>query len=125
MPPRPVQQYQHSVNLHNNLLVNNIDMGVPVPTGRRTNPDSFPNQIAILGVGESASRSIRIPAEEASWVNIQAAYTKLTQGLQHQILRARKKTADAGTEHNYTSSRGDFRNATGDVFVTVVVTCTE
>ncbi len=90
------------------------------PRGRRTNPDSFINIVAALDVDETASRAVRIPADEATWDTICLTREKSTQHLGNQISRARKKSP--GTE--FTRNVGDFRTASGDVFIVVTVTRT-
>lgn len=103
------------------LVVPPVESSIPTPKGRRTNPDSFINQVAALDVDETASRTVRIVADDASWENICQVREKSVQHLQNQIARAKKKSP--GTE--YTSSRGDFRNNAGDVFIVVTVTRTK
>lgn len=100
------------------IIEQRITTAVPPPTGRRTNPDSFINQIASLDLHETASRALRIPAEETSWDNITQAHQKVAQSLHNQMARAKAKAP--GTD--FTSSRGDFRNPAGDVFVVATVT---
>lgn len=100
------------------LVVPPVESTVPAPRGRRTNPDSFINQVAALDVDETASRTVRVKAEDTSWDAICQVREKSTQHLQNQISRARKKAP--GSE--FTSSVGDFRSRAGDVYIVVTVT---
>ena len=96
-----------------------VDKGVPKPAGQRqARPDTWAARLRELEVGDTESRSVRIPGEGA----IASVITQTNEDLRNSfaaiIRNAKQRLPDA----EFTVAAGDFRARDGDVVVTIAVT---
>ena len=98
-----------------------IDKAVPKPVGQRApRSDSYAKQLRELEVGETWSRSVRIPGHEAVAVRVTSAKEDLSNTMPGIIRNARVRLPNA----NFATAVGEFRSRDGDVIVTIAATRT-
>lgn len=97
-----------------------IPEAVALPTGRMLDPDSFAQQITRLGVGETASRAIRLDADTTTYPTIRASKAKMRNVISGQVSKVKAKPECAG--YTFTTSIGHFNAEDGDTLVVMAVT---
>lgn len=92
------------------------------PTGqirpKRLHPESWTTRLVEMEVGDTESRSARLPGETSTWKVIQEEMDKLRRSLSSIVSKARSRLPGA----QWTLASGEFRSSTGDVIVTIAVT---
>ena len=98
-----------------------IDKAVPKPVGQRApRSDSFAAQLRELEVGDTWSRSVRIPGEEAVAIRVTSTKEDLSNTMPGIIRNAKARLPNA----DFATAVGEFRSRDGDVIVTIAVTRT-
>lgn len=98
-----------------------IDKAVPKPVGQRApRSDSYAQQLRDLEVGETWSRSVRIPGDEAVALRVTSTKEDISNTMPGIIRNARARLPNA----DFATAVGEFRSRDGDVIVTIAVTRT-
>lgn len=98
-----------------------IDKAVPKPVGQRApRSDSYAAQLRELEVGDTWSRSVRIPGQDAVAEAVTTTKEELSNSMPGIIRNAKARLPDV----EFSTAVGEFRARDGDVIVTISVTRT-
>jgi len=112
---------QSSKQTHDQVGKTRIDKAVPKPIGQRApRSDSYAAQLRELEVGDTWSRSVRIPGHEAVSLRVISTKEDLSNTMPGIIRNAKSRLPNA----EFSTAVGEFRARDGDVLVTIAVTRT-